>query len=198
MKKLFRLPRAFEVCHLFPPLAAFHQFVKDPLGVCSPIEIACRTHSNLAFFASHRGPPPLRGAITSIISPLFREPNHTQPNRLTLTLWIFQACFFCLPLRLERFRQRRELTADVLEEQPLLDDFGHLRFIARRKRRPGENRGAAVVDLTQNIYRVFVSPRRCRISFDRSRSSEEFDAKESLYTPPVDRRSLRKVGDRAA
>jgi hypothetical protein len=36
---------------------------------------------------------------------------------------------FCL----EGFRQRGELAADVLEEQPLFDDFGHSRFIARRR-----------------------------------------------------------------
>lgn len=44
------------------------------------------------------------------------RPNHTQPNRLALTLRVLQPGLLCLFFRLERFRQWRELAADVLEE----------------------------------------------------------------------------------
>ena len=39
---------------------------------------------------------------------------------------LLRCCF-----RLERPRQWRELTTNVLEEQPLFGDFGHLKFIAQ-------------------------------------------------------------------
>ena len=51
--------------------------------------------------------------------------NHTHRNRPPFPLREFQTCLLCLCFRLERPRQRRELTADVLEEQPLLNDFWH-------------------------------------------------------------------------
>jgi hypothetical protein len=53
------------------------------------------------------------------------------PNRLALFFWILQPRLLCLFLFLEGFRQRRELPADVFEEEPLLGGFGHERFIAR-------------------------------------------------------------------
>jgi len=62
---------------------------------------------------------------------LLLDPNHACPNRSALSLGIFQSRPLCLFFRLERLRQRRELTADVLIEQPLLDIFGHLKFIAQ-------------------------------------------------------------------
>jgi hypothetical protein len=57
--------------------------------------------------------------------------NHTDPNRLTLTFWILQPCLLRLLFVLEWFRQGRKLTTDVLEEQPPLDYFGHVSFIAQ-------------------------------------------------------------------
>jgi hypothetical protein len=59
------------------------------------------------------------------ISFVLREPDDTQPNRFTLTLWIFRASLLRLLFRFERFRQRSELASDVLEEQPLFNDFWH-------------------------------------------------------------------------
>jgi hypothetical protein len=57
--------------------------------------------------------------------------NHTKPNRFPLTLRVFQTCLLRKFLRFEWLRERRKLTVDVLEKQPLLDDFGHFEFIAR-------------------------------------------------------------------
>jgi hypothetical protein len=51
--------------------------------------------------------------------------NHTHSDAPTLILRVFPPRFLCLPLRLEWLRQRGEHTTDVLEEQPLLNDFGH-------------------------------------------------------------------------
>jgi hypothetical protein len=48
-----------------------------------------------------------------------------------LTLGVFQPGLLGLCFRLEGLRQWRELTLDVLEEQPLLRDFWHLNVIAR-------------------------------------------------------------------
>lgn len=58
------------------------------------------------------------------LSSVHREPNYSQPNRPPLPLGVFQASLLRLLFRLERLRQRRELTPDVLEEEPLLDCFG--------------------------------------------------------------------------
>ena len=57
--------------------------------------------------------------------------NHAHRNFPPLTLREFQTRLLRLCFGLERFRQRCELTADVLEEQPLLDNYWHLKFIAR-------------------------------------------------------------------
>jgi hypothetical protein len=81
----------------------------------------------------------LTGDATSVASPSFRLnnkravagfrlllcSNHTNANRLALPLWVFSPRLLCLLLRLERLRQRCELSVDVLEQQPLLHDFGH-------------------------------------------------------------------------
>jgi hypothetical protein len=51
--------------------------------------------------------------------------DHADPNGLALAFGILQPCLFRLRLVLEKFRQGCKLTADVLEKQPSLDDFGH-------------------------------------------------------------------------
>ncbi len=51
--------------------------------------------------------------------------DHADPNSLALAFWILQPCLLRLLLVLERLRQRRKLTADVLEEQPPFNDSGH-------------------------------------------------------------------------
>ena len=51
--------------------------------------------------------------------------NHTHSDALTLILRVFPPRFLCLLLRLEWLRQRGEHTPDILEEQPLLNDFRH-------------------------------------------------------------------------
>ena len=57
--------------------------------------------------------------------------DHADPNRLAFLFRILQPCLFCSFLRLEGLGQRRELSADVFKEEPLLGDFGHEGFIAR-------------------------------------------------------------------
>lgn len=59
--------------------------------------------------------------------------NHTERNRFALTFRVFRAGFLCKLFRLEGPRQRRELAADVCEEQPLFRCFRHFRFIARAR-----------------------------------------------------------------
>ena len=51
--------------------------------------------------------------------------DYADSDGFTLPLRVFQAGFLSLLLRFERFRQRLELAVDVLEQQPLLHDFGH-------------------------------------------------------------------------
>ena len=58
-------------------------------------------------------------------------PNHAHPYRTPFSLREFQTRLLRLIFRLERFRQRREFTVDVPEEQPFLGNFGHLKFIAQ-------------------------------------------------------------------
>jgi hypothetical protein len=53
----------------------------------------------------------------------------TDPNRFLLTFRIFPPRLLCLLLRFEWLGQRGEHATDVLEEQPLLNDFGHFKFI---------------------------------------------------------------------
>jgi hypothetical protein len=57
--------------------------------------------------------------------------DHADPNCLALAFWILQPCLLGLFLCRERFRQRSEFTTDVLEEQPSLNNSGHLKFIAQ-------------------------------------------------------------------
>ena len=66
---------------------------------------------------------------------LLLNPNHTHSNRSAFPLREFQTRLLRCCFRLEWLRQRRELTIDILEEQPLLDDFGALNFIAREQDR---------------------------------------------------------------
>ena len=51
--------------------------------------------------------------------------DHADPNRLALALRILQPRLLRLCLRLEGLRERRELPADVFEEEPPFSDFGH-------------------------------------------------------------------------
>ena len=57
--------------------------------------------------------------------------DHADSNCLALALWVLQYCLFCVFFRFEEFRQRRELSTDVFEQEPPLNDFGHAKFIAR-------------------------------------------------------------------
>lgn len=57
--------------------------------------------------------------------------DNADPNRLALFFWILQSRLLCAFLRPEGLGQGRELPADVFEEEPSLNDFGHERFIAR-------------------------------------------------------------------
>lgn len=61
---------------------------------------------------------------------LFLYSNHSHRNGPPLSLRQFQARRLRLLFRLERLRLRSELTIDVLEEKPLLDNF-HGNFIAQ-------------------------------------------------------------------
>jgi len=54
-----------------------------------------------------------------------RNANQSQPDFSALTLGIFLSLFFRQLLRFERLRQRRQLTVDVFEKDPLLGDFKH-------------------------------------------------------------------------
>jgi hypothetical protein len=60
------------------------------------------------------------------------DTNHTDPNPFAQTLRIFFTRLLRLFPRFEWLGQRRELKTDIFEKQPLLDDFGHPRLIARR------------------------------------------------------------------
>ncbi len=62
---------------------------------------------------------------------LLLNSNHAHRYRSPLSLRHFQPRLHRQCFSFEWFGQRRELTIDVFEEQPLLDDFGHLRFIAQ-------------------------------------------------------------------
>ena len=62
---------------------------------------------------------------------LIHGSGHADPNRFPLSFWIFQPCLLGLFFVLEGLRQRRKLTVDVLEEQPSLNYFGHVGFIAQ-------------------------------------------------------------------
>ena len=57
--------------------------------------------------------------------------NHTDPDRLALFFWILQPRLLCSFLRLEGLGQGRELPADVFEEEPPFNDFGHEKCIAQ-------------------------------------------------------------------
>jgi len=57
--------------------------------------------------------------------------DHADPDRLALFFRVLLACLLRLCLRLEGLRERRELPADVFEEEPPLNDFEHERIIAR-------------------------------------------------------------------
>jgi len=57
--------------------------------------------------------------------------NHTDPDRLALAFWILQPRLLCVFLLLEGLRQRPKLSTDVPEEQPPLNDSGHLKLIAQ-------------------------------------------------------------------
>lgn len=72
----------------------------------------------------------LHRSRNSLTDRLLLDPDHAYPNRSALPLREFQACLLGCCFRLKGLRQRRELTADVLEEQPLLNDF-HSSCIAR-------------------------------------------------------------------
>jgi hypothetical protein len=55
--------------------------------------------------------------------------DHSDPNRLGLFFWILQPRSLCAFLRPEGLRQRGELPANVFQQEPPLNDFGHGRFI---------------------------------------------------------------------
>jgi hypothetical protein len=63
--------------------------------------------------------------------PLLLDPNHSHRNRPPFPLREFQTRLLRLCFRLERLGQWSELAVDVPEEQPMLDGFGHVWFIAR-------------------------------------------------------------------
>jgi hypothetical protein len=51
--------------------------------------------------------------------------SHASPTLLRCFSAYFRRAFSACCLVLKRLRQRRELAIDVLEEEPLLNDFGH-------------------------------------------------------------------------
>jgi hypothetical protein len=55
-------------------------------------------------------------------------PNHTDTNLLTFLLRVLRARFLGKLFSFEGVRQRRELAADVREQEPLLGCFWHLEF----------------------------------------------------------------------
>jgi hypothetical protein len=57
------------------------------------------------------------------------DSDYADPNPFALTFWVLQAGLLRLLLLLERLRQRRKLAVEVLEEEPLLNYFGHVEFI---------------------------------------------------------------------
>ena len=57
--------------------------------------------------------------------------DYSYPNPFALTFRVLQPRLLSLFLRLEGLRKRRKLAADVLEEQPPLDNFGPSQFIAQ-------------------------------------------------------------------
>ena len=85
-------------------------------------------------------PPEQFRIIDTRNADLTLDSNYADPNRLAHTFWILQTCLLRLFLLLERLRQRRKLTVDVLEEEPLLNHFGHVNFIAQAaEHRDGTN-----------------------------------------------------------
>lgn len=74
--------------------------------------------------------------------------DHADPNRLALAFPAPQPHPLRLFLCLEGLRKRRKLAVDVLEEEPLLGDFRHEKFIAR---------AAVVLGALQRV-------KRCRVS----------------------------------
>jgi hypothetical protein len=54
--------------------------------------------------------------------------DHADPNRFAVSFWIFQPCLLGLSFVIEGPRERRELHAHVLEEEPSLYDSGHVTF----------------------------------------------------------------------
>jgi hypothetical protein len=67
----------------------------------------------------------------SLSDRLLLNSNHAHRYRSPLSLRHFQTRLHRQCFSFEWVGQRRELTIDVFEEQPLLDEFGHLRFIAQ-------------------------------------------------------------------
>jgi hypothetical protein len=65
------------------------------------------------------------GLTESNLGQLTPDSDHADPNGLALTFRILQPRLLRLFLFLERLRQRRKLTADILEEEPPLNDSGH-------------------------------------------------------------------------
>ena len=61
--------------------------------------------------------------------------------------WVLQACLLRFLLLLERLRQRRKFTVDILEKEPLLNHFGHVNFIAHAAQVPD----ACDAGVTQNL-----------------------------------------------
>ena len=87
--------------------------------------------------------------------------DHADPNRLAFLFRILQPCLFCSFLRLEGLGQRRELAADVFEEEPLLSNFGHEKFIARAG--AGRSNGLVASSQRYSDFRVRTSERPAEI-----------------------------------
>jgi hypothetical protein len=72
-------------------------------------------------------PPQLQFRIRAL--KLQFNSDYTDRNRPALTLRVFPPRLLCLLLRFEWLGQRGEHTTDAMEKQPLLNDFGHFKFI---------------------------------------------------------------------
>lgn len=70
------------------------------------------------------------GAFATRKAELTLGSDHPDTNRLALAFRILLPFPFCLFLFLERLRKQRKLPAEVLEEEPPLNWFGHEEFIA--------------------------------------------------------------------
>jgi hypothetical protein len=86
-------------------------------------------HGEVSFQHEHMIGPRSRVHLSQMLLP---DSNHARRNFPPLPLRQFQTTLLRLFLRFERLRQWGELTIDVLEEEPLFDDF-HESYIARAR-----------------------------------------------------------------